>query len=458
MPTRSSSLNRIDAALALLANYDNIATVAENIDAVIAASGLNLDELQALVDAIESAVGAVSADLSTTDITTTTVTIASSLGTDAIIPAATSTTAGVATADMVSKLNSIASGATANSSDATLLSRANHTGTQTASTISDLTETVQGIVESQITADSYLLSRANHTGTQTAATISDFWESATVAVADALIAGTGISIEPTFDPYAQSYYVTISSTSTGVTNLSYTSSSTTGTVVSSTGTGAIIPAATTSAAGLFTAADKARLDGLANVAISGSYNDLLDTPSLVGSSGIIVSDTEPSNPAVGTLWVDSSVEQTWEPGFGYQNNTMGSSGIAGLGGEYLFRYTENYGWVITGNVYQVATTNYVYPNLEATGAWADALTGVATGITVTYNGVVAGSTTITLKAFDINNNLLGSVVQSISVGPALADKVVVIPLTWSGARLKSVNLELSGSYSVPIFIRSLVVA
>jgi hypothetical protein len=43
------------------------------------------------------------------------------------------------------KLAGIATGATANSTDAVLLARANHTGTQTASTISDFTTTVQSV-------------------------------------------------------------------------------------------------------------------------------------------------------------------------------------------------------------------------------------------------------------------------------------------------------------------------
>ncbi|WP_434222571.1 hypothetical protein ACOKW7_08675 [Limnospira platensis CENA597] len=47
------------------------------------------------------------------------------------------------------------------------------------------------------------------------------------------------------------------------TNLSYSSAATTGTVNSSTGNNATIPAATTSAAGLMTNADKSKLDGIA---------------------------------------------------------------------------------------------------------------------------------------------------------------------------------------------------
>lgn len=53
---------------------------------------------------------------------------------------------------MKTKLDGIAPGATANSSDASLLSRANHTGTQSASTISDLAEATQDTVGAMLVA------------------------------------------------------------------------------------------------------------------------------------------------------------------------------------------------------------------------------------------------------------------------------------------------------------------
>ena len=53
---------------------------------------------------------------------------------------------------MKTKLDGIATGATANSPDATLLARSNHTGTQAASTISDLTEVTQDLVGAMIVA------------------------------------------------------------------------------------------------------------------------------------------------------------------------------------------------------------------------------------------------------------------------------------------------------------------
>lgn len=57
-----------------------------------------------------------------------------------------------AASSMKTKLDGIATGATANSSDATLLDRTNHTGTQAASSISDLTEVTQDIVGAMMVA------------------------------------------------------------------------------------------------------------------------------------------------------------------------------------------------------------------------------------------------------------------------------------------------------------------
>ena len=97
------------------------------------------------------------ANLSTTQ-TATDVTINSDAGTDATIPLGNGTSAGVSSNDYTtaekSKLAGIASGATANSSDATLLNRSSHTGTQLASTISDLTEAVQDVVGATLTSGS----------------------------------------------------------------------------------------------------------------------------------------------------------------------------------------------------------------------------------------------------------------------------------------------------------------
>jgi hypothetical protein len=66
----------------------------------------------------------------------------------------------------------------------------------------------------------------------------------------------------------------------GVTNLSATETSTTVSIASSSGSGATIPAATNTTAGVLDSARAAKIDGLATVATSGSYNDLSNKPTL----------------------------------------------------------------------------------------------------------------------------------------------------------------------------------
>lgn len=99
----------------------------------------------------ESGVGAT--DLTTT-LTPITVTVVSSTGTDAVIPAATTTNAGVLSSADKSKLDGVEPGATVNATNASLRDRATHTGTQSSSTISDFTEAVQDVLGLTILAGS----------------------------------------------------------------------------------------------------------------------------------------------------------------------------------------------------------------------------------------------------------------------------------------------------------------
>lgn len=75
-------------------------------------------------------------------------------------------TAAFTTADET-KLDGIATGATANDTDANLKNRANHTGTQTASTISDLQETVEDLIGTKIVAGSNVTVSYNDTTGET---------------------------------------------------------------------------------------------------------------------------------------------------------------------------------------------------------------------------------------------------------------------------------------------------
>lgn len=78
--------------------------------------------------------------------------VVSSTGDDATIPLVSAENAGLMGPTQSVKLAGIAASATANSSDSYLRDRANHTGTQPASTISDLTEATQDIVGALLVA------------------------------------------------------------------------------------------------------------------------------------------------------------------------------------------------------------------------------------------------------------------------------------------------------------------
>ena len=78
------------------------------------------------------------------------------------------------------------------------------------------------------------------------------------------------------------------------TNLTYTTAATTGTVNSSTGTNATIPAATTSLAGLMTNADKTKLNGIA----TGATANTGTVTSVAGTAPIVITGTATTTPTV----------------------------------------------------------------------------------------------------------------------------------------------------------------
>ena len=81
---------------------------------------------------------------------------------------ATTAVAGFLSGADKTKLDGVAAGATVNAADAVLLARANHTGTQTASTISDLAAAVAATAV--VTANTAKVTNATHTGDVTGAT------------------------------------------------------------------------------------------------------------------------------------------------------------------------------------------------------------------------------------------------------------------------------------------------
>lgn len=187
-------------------------------------------------------------DLSISNKTATTFDLNSSSGADVTVPAATSTEAGLFTAAEKLKLSGIATGAEQNvnadwnavSGDALILNK------PTIPSIAGLaTVTYVNTQDSAKHPNIVFQEEGNPLGTSGTVNTVNFTGSAVTA------SRTGDAIT-----------VNVTGGGGGATNLTYVSSSTTGTVESDTGTDAIIPAATTSIAGLISAADKTKLNGI----------------------------------------------------------------------------------------------------------------------------------------------------------------------------------------------------
>ena len=126
----------------------------------------------------------------------------------------------------------------------------------------------------QNSSDAFLLTRGNHTGTQLASTISDFASASRAQTEAELVAGTNVTITPSGSGATRQLTIAAAGGG-GSTNLSTTTSTTTLTVNSDTGTDAVLPAATTSVAGVLTASDKTKLDGVAAGATANANTDSL---------------------------------------------------------------------------------------------------------------------------------------------------------------------------------------
>lgn len=174
------------------------------------------------------------------------VTVTSDTGTDAVIGAADGTNAGLLLPAEKTKLAGIASGATANASDSALRDRSTHTGTQLATTISDLAETIDD------------------------------------RVSTLLVAGTNVAL--TYDDNANTITVDFAGGGSGNTNLGATVSPTQIVVTSDTGTDATIPAADGTNAGLMLPAEKTKLAGIsAGATVNASDASLRDRATHTGT-------------------------------------------------------------------------------------------------------------------------------------------------------------------------------
>jgi len=180
------------------------------------------------------------------------------------VTAATTSAAGVMSAADKTKLDGIASGAEVNvqsdwdatSGDGLILNKPT-----IPSGITDLSYTAaptEGTVESSTGTDATLpLANSTNAGLLSPSDKTKL---------DGIAAGAEVNVNADWNATSGDALILNKPTiPSGVTNLSYTTAASSGTVNSSTGTDATIPAATTSLAGLLTGADKTKLDSLAPI-------------------------------------------------------------------------------------------------------------------------------------------------------------------------------------------------
>jgi hypothetical protein len=197
-------------------------------------------------------------------------------------------------------------------------------------------------------SDSFLLDRTNHTGTQTSATISDFAEAVDDRVASLLVAGTNVTL--TYNDGLNTLTIDAAGGG-GSTNLTPSVTATTVTINSDTGTDATIPAATASDAGVLTASDKTKLDGIqAGATANSSDATLLNRANHTGTqaastisdfseavddrvSSLLVAGTNITltyNDSLNTLTIDSAGGGGGQAGIQFQEegSNLGTSGTA----------------------------------------------------------------------------------------------------------------------------------
>lgn len=280
----------------------------------------------------------------------------------------TNTTASFTTAQET-KLSGIATAATANSSDATLLARANHTGTQLASTISDFNTAADARVVAGITGKQDTLVSATNIKTINGNSL--------LGSGDLTVGGGG-----------------------GATNLSTANNTSTSIdIVSDTGADATLGSATTSLAGLQSAADKTKLNGIATGATANSADaTLLARANHTGTqTASTISDFSTAADARITAAVGTSVQA-------YDGDLAAIAALAGTSG--LARKTAV-------NTWSLDTASYLTANQTITA------TGDATGSGTTSIALTIPNDTITnAKAANMAANTLKGNNTGVSADPS----------------------------------------
>ena len=333
-------------------------------------------------------------NLSVTSRTSTALTVASDTGTDAVIPAASSTEAGLLVAADKVKLDALPSDAAELIRDT--MGTALVAGANVTITPSDVGDTITIAAAaanlSVTTRTSTALTVASDTGTDAVIPAASSTEAGLLVAADkvkldalpsdaaelirdtmgtALVAGANVTITP--DDTANTITIAASGGGGGggATNLSVTTRTSTAlTVASDTGTDAVIPAASSTEAGLLVAAEKIRLNAFQGITLGlGGQTTVVSNLALGASALNSASLTGTQNIGIGRNALAAATT-------GVKNTAIGDNCLAAL-------TTSNNCLAIGAEALVLATSG----NTSLTAVGPGALRSITTG---SYNSTAIG--------------------------------------------------------------------